>query len=69
MTFDSGASRINMLLRLVGIVIFALGAALTYLTYSESSASTLVPQIVPVFYLGSVLLMIAGLAAIIAKYK
>jgi flagellar basal body-associated protein FliL len=66
-TFDSGASRIAMLIRLVGIVFLAIGAALTYFTYSASSS--IVPQIVPVFYLGAVLLMIVGIVAIVAKYK
>ena len=69
MTFDSGASRISMLIRLVGIVFLIIGAALTYFTYVGAGDSSLVPQIVPVFYLGSVLLMIAGAVAIIAKYK
>jgi hypothetical protein len=67
MTFDSGASRISMVIRLVGVVFLAIGATLTYITYS--SASSLVPQIVPVFYLGAVLLIIAGLFAIVTKYK
>jgi hypothetical protein len=69
MTFDSGASRISMLVRLSGIVLLILGAVLTYFTYSAASSSSIVPQIVPVFYLGSGLLMIAGLVAIVAKYK
>jgi uncharacterized membrane protein YidH (DUF202 family) len=68
-TFDSGASRIAMFIRLAGIVFLVLGAALTYVTYSASASSSIVPQIVPVFYLGSVLLMIVGIVAIIAKYK
>ena len=56
-----------MVIRLVGVVFLAIGATLTYITYS--SASSLVPQIVPVFYLGAVLLIIAGLFAIVTKYK
>ena len=67
--FDSGASRISSLIRLFGMVVLAIGAALTYFTYAAASSSSIVPQIVPVFYLGGVLLMIAGFAAIIAKYK
>ncbi len=68
-TFDSGASRIAMLVRLAGIVFLILGAAMTYFTYSAASSSSIVPQIVPVFYLGSGLLMIVGIVAIVAKYK
>ena len=62
-------SRVNVLVRLVGIVFFALGASVTYLTYQEASAATLVPPLVPVLYLCSTMLMVAGLVAIIARYK
>jgi len=68
-TINAPESRVNVLLRLVGMVFFALGAALTYLTYQEALASTLVPQIVPVFYLCAGILMIVGVTAIFAKFK
>ena len=58
-----------MLIRLVGLVFLILGAALTYFTYSAATASDIVPQIVPVFYLGAVLLMVVGVVAVTAKYK
>ena len=69
MTFDSGASRINMLVRLTGILLAILGVVLTYFTFSAASSSSIVPQIVPVFYLGSGLLIIVGLAAVVVNYK
>ena len=69
MTFDSGGSRVSMLIRLVGLAFLAVGAFLTYFTYVGASQAAIVPQIVPVFYLGSILLMVAGIVAIIAKYK
>lgn len=69
MTFDSGASRVNMLIRLVGLVLLLLGAALTYFTYLGATQASIVPEIVPVFYLGAGLLMVIGFFAIIAKYK
>ena len=62
-------SRVNVLIRLVGIMFFALGAAMTYLTYQEAAAATLVPALVPVFYLLSSMLMVAGFAALMARYK
>jgi hypothetical protein len=68
-TINAPESRVNVLLRLVGMVFFALGAALTFLTYEEAMAADLVPQIVPVFYLCAGILMIAGVTAIVAKYK
>ncbi|HUI01581.1 MAG TPA: hypothetical protein VLX56_08125 [Nitrososphaerales archaeon] len=62
-------SRVNVLIRLVGILFFVLGASITYLTYQEAAASDLVPPLIPVLYLCSVMLMVAGFVAIIAKYK
>jgi hypothetical protein len=59
-------SRVNVLLRLVGLVFLGLGAAMTYLTYSEAD---LAPQIVPVFYLVSIMLMIVGIIVAVAKFK
>jgi hypothetical protein len=58
-----------MVVRLTGIVFLIVGAALTYFTYSAAASSSIVPQIVPVFYLGSGLLMVVGFVAIVAKYK
>jgi len=68
MTLDAPASRVSMIIRLVGLLLVALGVILTYFTYSEASAATLVPEIVPVFYIGAGLLIIVGFVAVIAKY-
>ena len=46
-----------------------LGASLTYVTYEAAAQANIVPQIVPVFYLGAILLIIVGFVALIAKYK
>ncbi len=62
-------SRVNVLMRLVGLVFLVMGAAMTYLTYSEASQANIVPQIVPVFYLVSILLVIVGFVATVSKYK
>ncbi len=69
MTLNTQESRVNVLLRLVGLVILALGGAMTYLTYMEGSNANIVPQILPVFYLIALLLMIVGIVAVIAKFK
>lgn len=68
-TVNAPDSRVNVVLRLVGILVFALGAIMTFETYVEASAATLVPQVVPVFYLCSTMLMLAGLVAVISKYR
>ncbi len=69
MTLDAPGSRVSMIIRLVGLMLLALGVVLTYETYSTAAAADLVPQIVPVFYLGAALLMIVGFVAVIADYK
>jgi hypothetical protein len=58
-----------MMIRLIGLVFLGLGVALTYFTYAGAADASIVPQIVPVFYLGSGMLMIVGLIAVISKYK
>jgi hypothetical protein len=58
-----------MITRLVGLLMLALGVILTYYTHSEAAAADIVPQIVPVFYIGAGLLMLVGLVAVIAKYE
>jgi hypothetical protein len=69
LSINTQESRVNVLLRLVGLIFFAFGVSLGYLTYVESSQGNIVPQIVPVFYLISVMLIISGLMATIVKYK
>ncbi|MDG6915713.1 MAG: hypothetical protein JRN23_05365 [Nitrososphaerota archaeon] len=68
-TVNTEDSRVNVLIRLVGILVFVLGAGMTYETYANSAGSALQPPLVPVLYLLSVMLLLAGLVAIIAKYK
>lgn len=58
-----------MMIRLVGLVFLAIGLTLIVVTYQSAGNSSIVPQIVPVFYLGSGLLVVVGFVAIIAKYK
>lgn len=58
-----------MMIRLVGLVVLALGAVLAYFTYSSVTTASIVPQVAPVFYLGAGMLMTVGIIAVIAKYK
>jgi hypothetical protein len=69
MTLDAPGSRVSMIIRLAGLLLLALGVVLTYFTYTAATAADIVPQIVPVFYLGAGLLMLVGIVAVIAKYK
>ena len=69
MTAKTQESRVDALVRLVGFLVFALGATLAYFTYIEAAAASIVPQIVPVFYLIAVLLLFLGLLAMVAKFR
>jgi hypothetical protein len=62
-------SRVNVLIRLVGAMVLVLGVGLTYLTYQEVATASLVPPLIPVLYLCSSMLIVAGFVAFIAKYK
>jgi uncharacterized membrane protein YoaK (UPF0700 family) len=62
-------SRVNVLIRLVGLIVLALGVIMTYLTYQEVAAAALVAPLIPVLYLCSSMLIVAGFVALIAKYK
>jgi len=68
-TVNTEDSRVNVMIRLVGILFFVFGVALTYLTYSQAGAAAIQPPLVPVFYLCSSMLMVAGFAAVISRYK
>jgi formate-dependent nitrite reductase membrane component NrfD len=53
------------------VIFFVLGIVMTYETFVQASASTQVlqPPIVPVLYLTSAMLTLAGLVAVVSKYK
>jgi len=67
-SYNPEDSRVNVIVRLVGIVVFVLGVAMTILTY-EAGAGVLQPPLIPVLYLCSSMLVLAGFMAFIAKYK
>ena len=68
MSLDVPGSRVTMMIRLLGTAFLVLGAALTYFTYEGAGDSSIVPQIVPVFYLGAGLLMVVGFVALVVNY-
>ncbi|MDG6926318.1 MAG: hypothetical protein JRN09_07165 [Nitrososphaerota archaeon] len=69
MTLDASGSRVSVMIRLIGAVFLGIGAVLTYFTYVGAEQASIVPQIVPVFYLGAGMLMLVGLIAVVARYK
>jgi formate-dependent nitrite reductase membrane component NrfD len=68
-TINADDSRVNVVLRLVGVIVFVLGVIMTYETFVNAGADVLQPPLVPVLYLCSGMLVIAGFVALIAKYK
>ena len=62
-------SRVNVLIRLVGVVFFVLGIGMTYETFVQTGTQVIQPPLVPVLYLCSIMLVIAGFAALVSKYK
>ncbi len=68
MTFTAQQSRVDALIRLVGLVVLAFGAALIYYTYANA-ASIGAPPLLPVYYFLGLLLLAVGLLAAFAKLK
>jgi len=68
-TINADDSRVNVVLRLVGVIVFVLGVIMTYETFVNAGADVLQPPLVPVLYLCSGMLVVAGFVALIAKYK
>lgn len=69
MTFVAQQSRVDALIRLVGIIVIAFGALLVYYTYANATDPGMAPSLVVVYYALGALLLIVGLVAAFAKFK
>ena len=69
MTSDVQQSRIDILIRVVGIITLGFGAALVYYSAINFGAAGIAPEIVTINISLGVLLAIAGLLALVAKFK
>jgi uncharacterized protein YjeT (DUF2065 family) len=67
LTFTAQQSRVDALIRLVGLVVVILGAAWLY--YTHSNVSGVASEIVTINYALGLLLLIVGLFAAFAKFK
>jgi membrane-bound ClpP family serine protease len=67
LTFTAQQSRVDALIRLVGLIVIIFGAMWLYFTYSSTSVVT--PEIVTINYALGLLLLIVGLFATFAKFK
>jgi hypothetical protein len=69
MTFTAQQSRVDALIRLLGLLVLGFGGALLYYTYANATASGVAPEIVTINYALGLLLSIVGLFASFAKFK
>ncbi|QQG48582.1 MAG: hypothetical protein HY247_07525 [archaeon] len=68
MTFTAQQSRVDALLRLMGLIVLAFGLALIYLSYTNSSFP-IAPAILTINYSLGIMLTIVGLLATFSKFK
>ena len=69
MTFTAQQSRVDALVRLLGVVVLVFGIAMIYLTYSNAGVATIAPEIITINYALGLLLTVVGLFATFAKFK
>ena len=68
MTLEAQQSRVDALIRLIGLIVLVFGLVLIYFTYTNAS-SGLASEIVTVDYALGFLLSIVGAFATFAKFK
>ncbi len=69
MTFTAQQSRVDALIRLLGLMVLGFGAAMIYFTYSNATVSSIAPQIITINYTLGLVLLVVGLLATFAKFK
>lgn len=69
MTFTAEQSRVDALVRLLGLIVLAFGLLMLYYTYTNANAAGMVPEIVTMNYSLGALLSVVGLFATFSKFK
>jgi hypothetical protein len=69
MTIEAQQSRVDALVRFLGLIILVFGLALVYYTYSNANGSGIAPEIITINYALGLLLTGVGLVATLAKFK
>ena len=69
MSVNAQQSRVDALIRMVGLVILAFGVTLIYYTYTNASDSGFAPQLVYVYYFLGLILLVVGVLGAFAKFK
>ena len=68
-TFSAQQSRVDALVRLLGVVVLVFGLLMVYYTYANASITTIAPEIITIDYALGVLLTVVGLVATFSKFK
>jgi len=68
-TFTAQQSRVDALIRLLGVVVIAFGLVMVYYTYSNASVTSIAPEIITMNYALGFLLTVVGAFATFAKFK
>ena len=69
MTFTAQQSRVDALIRLLGLIILGFGVLMLYYTYANANVAGVAPEIVTVNYSLGLLLSAVGLFATFSKFK
>jgi hypothetical protein len=69
MSLEAQQSRVDALVRMLGVVVLLFGLALVYFTYSNSSGQGIAPDIITINYALGLILSGVGLLATFAKFK
>ncbi|MDG6983461.1 MAG: hypothetical protein JRN28_02770 [Nitrososphaerota archaeon] len=69
MTFTAQQSRVDALVRLLGLIVLAFGLLMLYYTYANADAAGIAPEIITVNYSLGILLSVVGLFATFSKFK
>ena len=69
MTFEAQQSRVDALVRLIGLVVLAFGILLTYYTYVNAGVAGQAAEIVTINYSLGIVLSVVGVFAAFAKFK
>ena len=69
MTFEAQQSRVDALVRLIGLVVLAFGILLIYYTYANAGVAGQAAEIVTINYSLGIVLSVVGVFAAFAKFK
>jgi hypothetical protein len=69
LTIEAQQSRVDALIRLIGLIVLIFGLVLIYFTYANAGDAGLAPEIVTVNYALGFLLSVVGVFATFAKFK